>query len=147
MIVFEKNGQTQQVEERETKRMEILQRMGWRRSEVKPVEAQTSAEGYNVRKTDADLARNAETSRQVAKRKVQPTVATQVTAVDTEAQRTITGQQPTVRTGALPEDFPGYDALKEAGIGTYETLRGVGDIAAVKGIGKATEAKIREALR
>lgn len=146
MIVFEKNGQTQQVEERETKRMEILERMGWQRSEVEPVESQTSAEGYNVRKTDADLARNAETSRQVAKRKVQPTVATLPT-VDTEAQRTITGTQLTVRTGALPDDFPGYDALKEAGIGTYETLRGVGDIAAVKGIGKATEAKIREALR
>lgn len=146
MIVFEKNGQTQQVEERETKRMEILQRMGWRRSEVKPVEAQTSAEGYNVRKTDADLARNAETSRQVAKRKVQPTVATLPT-VDTEAQRTITGTQPTVKTGDLPADFPGYDALREAGIGTYETLRNAGELTSITGIGKATARQITDALR
>jgi len=147
MIVFEKNGQTQQVEERETKRMEILQRLGWKRSEVKPIVVEsTAADGYNVRKTDADLARIAETERQVKRRKVQPT-ATQGRAPDTTAQRTITGQQSTVRTGALPEDFPGYDALREAGIGTYETLRETGDIASVKGIGKAPESKIREALR
>lgn len=146
MIVFEKNGQTQQVEERETKRMEILQRLGWKRSEVKPIVVEsTAADGYNVRKTDADLARIAETERQVKRRKVQPT-ATQVTAPDTTAQRTITGQQPTVRTGALPADFPGYDVLRDAGIGTYETLREVGDPSAVKGVSKATAAKISQAL-
>lgn len=147
MIVFEKNGQTQQVEERETTRIRILERLGWKRSEVEPVVVEsTAADGYDVRKTDADIARIAETERQAKRRKVQPTAA-EVTTVDTTAQRTITGQQPTVRTGALPADFPGYDALREAGIGTYETLREVGDLAGVKGIGKATESKIREALR
>ena len=139
MIVFEKEGRTQQVEERETVRIAILERTGWQRTELEPVEvAHTSAEGYNTRKTDADLARIAETQRQATRR----TVAAKPKPVVDTARRDITGMQ-----GDLPEDFPGYDSLKEAGIGTYETLREAGDVAAIKVVTKATAGKIRDALR
>jgi hypothetical protein len=48
--------------------------------------------------------------------------------------------------GKLPEDFPGYAALVDAGIHTYAQLRKAGDITEVPGIRKATAAKIAEAI-
>lgn len=51
-----------------------------------------------------------------------------------------------VKQGKLPENFPGHAALAEADINTYAQLRKAGDIKEVPGIGKATAAKIAEAL-
>lgn len=48
--------------------------------------------------------------------------------------------------GKLPEDFPGYTALTEAGITTYAKLRKAGELTEIPGIGKATAQKITEAL-
>lgn len=146
MIVFEKEGRTQQVEEREKTRIAILERTGWQRSEIEPVEAEpTGAEGYETQKTDAELARIAETARIASRRRVEQKPNNVEYPV--EAKRDITGQQDTPLTGELPADFPGYEALKDAGVGTYEALREIGDVAAVKGVTKGTAGKIRDALR
>lgn len=139
MIVFVKNGQTQQVEERERKRIEILERSGWQRSDVDPVVVdRTGEDGYSDRKTEGDIARIAAEQRQAKRRKV----AAKPQPVNT-AQRDITGMQ----TGALPEDFPSYEALRDAGIGTYEALREAGDVTAIRGVGQVSAAKINDALR
>lgn len=50
------------------------------------------------------------------------------------------------KTGALPDDFPGVSALRDAGITSYGKLRMYGDVTEVPGIGAATEAKIKAAL-
>lgn len=48
----------------------------------------------------------------------------------------------------LPEDFPGYSALSEAGITTRSQLSEMSDedLTGIKGIGAATAGRIREAL-
>lgn len=48
--------------------------------------------------------------------------------------------------GKLPEDFPGFKALEEAGITTYAQVRKAGDLTEIKGIGDATAASIAAAL-
>jgi len=47
---------------------------------------------------------------------------------------------------SLPDDFPGYGALQEAGISTYTQLRAEENVTDIKGIGPSTAAKIAEAL-
>lgn len=54
--------------------------------------------------------------------------------------------EPEEQKGHLPEDFPGYAALAEAGINTYGQLRKLEDVTTVPGIGPATAEKIKEAL-
>ena len=53
--------------------------------------------------------------------------------------------------GHLPQTFPGFDALAEAGINTYHQVRKQRDseegLIAVAGIGPATAAHIEEALK
>lgn len=46
----------------------------------------------------------------------------------------------------LPEGFPGRDDLAKAGLVDIETVSAVEDLTALDGIGKATAAKITEAL-
>lgn len=55
--------------------------------------------------------------------------------------------EPEEQKGHLPEDFPGYAALAEAGINTYGQLRKIEDVTSVPGIGPATAEKIAEALK
>lgn len=57
-----------------------------------------------------------------------------------------TEEKPTLK-GKLPEDFPGYSALDNAGLTTYAKVRkNLGSIEDVEGIGPATAEKIREAM-
>ena len=54
-------------------------------------------------------------------------------------------EQPKRLRGKLPEDFPGYKALVDAGLDTYAKVRKALDtLTEVKGIGEATADKIRE---
>lgn len=46
----------------------------------------------------------------------------------------------------LPADFPGRDALIDAGIATVEQVRRFSDLTAIKGIGKASATKIQDYL-
>lgn len=47
---------------------------------------------------------------------------------------------------ALPDDFPGRDALIASDITTIDAVRAVANLTAITGIGKATAAAITEAL-
>jgi hypothetical protein len=89
----------------------------------------------------------------VQTKQVLPTPVTPVTV-----EVVVTGGQGGAGTGAptgggatvttLPEDFPGRDLLVAAGYGTVEAVAASTDdeLVALKGIGKGTVAKIREAL-
>jgi len=55
-------------------------------------------------------------------------------------------EEPVVKQGKLPEDFPGHAALAEAGINTFNQLRKAGDVTEIPGIGPATAEKIQAAL-
>lgn len=48
--------------------------------------------------------------------------------------------------GKLPGDFPGFTALKAAGVNTFAQLRAVKTLIDIPGIGSATASKITEAL-
>lgn len=48
--------------------------------------------------------------------------------------------------GKLPDDFPGFTALKAAGVNTFAQLRAVKTLIDIPGIGSATASKITEAL-
>lgn len=47
---------------------------------------------------------------------------------------------------ALPPGFPAADLLRAAGLTTLAAVRACPDLTAVKGVGRATAEKIREAL-
>lgn len=47
----------------------------------------------------------------------------------------------------LPNDFPAYSILIDAGYSTYTAVRNVDDLTAIDGIGSVTAKKIENALR
>jgi len=51
------------------------------------------------------------------------------------------------RLGFLPEDFPGYESLVEAGILTVSAVREIEDLTAIKGIGKKIAEEIQQQLK
>jgi hypothetical protein len=64
-----------------------------------------------------------------------------------EAGTETTDETGTQLKGKLPEDFPGYGALEEAGLTTYAKVRkSLSSLEEVPGIGPATAEKIREAM-
>lgn len=56
------------------------------------------------------------------------------------------GQAEVRKGGQLPEDFPGHNALAEAGIHTHKDLAAVEDLTEIPGIGEVTAAEIEAAL-
>lgn len=61
---------------------------------------------------------------------------------DAPSGNATTGDGPT----DLPDDFPGRDALMDAGHTTIDAVRAATDLTAITGIGKATAAAITESL-
>jgi len=73
---------------------------------------------------------------------------------DAEAERLrLEAEAETVRkveafeSSALPEDFPGLAALKEAGVLTFGQLRVVESLTSIKGIGEATATEVMAAAK
>lgn len=79
-----------------------------------------------------------------ATEKTEETVAAPEAPASTEQTEEEKTEAAKPKQGKLPEDFPGYAALDEAGIHTYAQLRKVKDLLEVPGIGPATAEKIKE---
>ncbi|HEV8670992.1 MAG TPA: hypothetical protein VGS01_09695 [Candidatus Limnocylindria bacterium] len=95
-------------------------------------------------RADAEVAA-AEAALEAAKAK-QADAEKKLAAAPTDDGGTAASTTPTARSGKLPDDFPGRQALAEADIKTYAQLRAAGDPTEIPGIGPVTAEKIKAAL-